>query len=254
MRSLLLVIIALVASAAAQQEWTPETQLDGGVSQVLQSIYIPPVHDSPFTAMVHTEWARPLAGGGSEILVNQRTVARDRDGRIYEERWLLVPKNGNVKSPMNVIQIYDANEHTGYDCFLLGRMHGRCELKDYSPSPHAEVAFRSGPLPNNMGYRTHEDLGIKDIEGIEIVGTRDTTVVNPGMMGNDQPMTFMREYWHSSKLGINLISIVSDPRYGKQTFTLTDISVTEVDPKYFQLPNGFAVDDERKLKTGTDTQ
>lgn len=74
------------------------------------------------------------------------------------------------------------------------------------------------------------------------------------MMGNDQPMTFMREYWHSSKLGINLISIVSDPLYGRQTFTLTDISVTEVDPKYFQLPNGFAVDDERKLKSGTDTQ
>jgi hypothetical protein len=49
MRSLVFVIIALAATAAAQQEWSPETQLDGGVSQVLQSIYIPPIktHPSP---------------------------------------------------------------------------------------------------------------------------------------------------------------------------------------------------------------
>jgi hypothetical protein len=251
MRSLLLVIFAFATAAAAQQDWSPETQLDGGVSQVLQSIYIPPIHDAPFTATVHTEWARPLAGGGSETAVNQRKVARDRDGRIYEERWFLVPKNSDVKSEMNVIQIYDANKHSGYDCFLFGRKHGKCELKDYSPSPHAEVALKTGPLPRNAGYRTHEDLGVKDIEGIETVGTRDTTVVNPGVMGNDQPMSFVREYWHSPKLGINLVSIVSDPRFGRQTFTLTDVSVTEVDPKYFQLPDGFVIDDQRTEKTDT---
>ena len=42
MRSLVFVIIALAATAAAQQEWSPETQLDGGVSQVLQKhLYSP---------------------------------------------------------------------------------------------------------------------------------------------------------------------------------------------------------------------
>ena len=151
MRSLVFVIIALAATAAAQQEWSPETQLDGGVSQVLQSIYIPPIHDSPFTATVHTEWARPLAGGGSETVVNQRKVARDRDGRIYEERWALVPKNSNVKSVMNAIQIYDANKHSGYDCFLLGRKKGQCELKDYSPSPHTDASSETGPFAEQHG-------------------------------------------------------------------------------------------------------
>jgi hypothetical protein len=47
---------------------------------------------------------------------------------------------------------------------------------------------------------------------------------------------------------------VSDPRFGRQTFTLTDVSVTEVDPKYFQLPDGFVIDDQRKEKTETETQ
>jgi hypothetical protein len=73
-------------------------------------------------------------------------------------------------------------------------------------------------------------------------------------MGNDQPMTFVREFWRSPKLGINLISIVSDPRFGKQTFTLADVSVTEVDPKYYQLPDGFTIDDQRKEKTEPDPQ
>jgi hypothetical protein len=254
MRSLALVIFILAAAAAAQQEWSPETQLDGGVSQVLQSIYIPPIHDAPFTATVHTEWARPLAGGGTETVVNERKVARDRDGRLYEERWLLVPKNGNIKSEMNVIQIYDPNQHTGYDCFLMGRRHGKCELKDYFPSPHADSVVKTGPLPRNTGYRTHEDLGIREIEGIETVGARDTTVVNPGVMGNDQPLTFMREYWHSQKLGINLISIVGDPRIGRQTFTLTEVTVTEVDPQYYQVPDGFVIEDQRKVKTDDTTQ
>ncbi len=248
MRPLGFLIIAMATTVAAQQEWTPETRLDGGVSQVLQSIYIPPLHDAPFTATVHTEWARPLAGGGSTSVVNQRKVARDRDGRIYEERWLLVPKSGNYKSEMNVIQIYDPNEHTGYDCFILGRKRNTCVLDSYFPVDRPEVVMKAGPLPNGFGFVTHEDLGIRDIEGVETVGARDTTTVKAGAMGNDQPMKFVREYWRSVRLGLNLISIVSDPRIGTQTFTLSNISVTEVDPKYFQFPEGFAIDDQRKEK------
>jgi hypothetical protein len=248
MKALGILIFAIAASAPAQQEWTPGTHLDGGVSQVLQSIYIPPLHNAPFTATVHTEWARPMAGGSSTVM-NQRKVARDRDGRIYEERWLLVPKNGNYKSEMNVIQIYDPNAHTGYDCFLMGRKHNTCVLDTYFPVERPEGVMKTGPLPRGMGIVTHEDLGIRDIEGVETVGTRDTTTVKAGAMGNDQPMTFVREYWRSTRLGVNLISIVSDPRIGTQTFKLSDISVTEVDPKYFQLPDGFAIDDQRKEKS-----
>jgi hypothetical protein len=248
MRLFGILFIAVAMFASAQQEWTPGAHQDGGVSQVLQSIYIPPLRNAPFTAVVHTEWVRPLAGGGSSTLVNQRTVARDRDGRIYEERWALVPKNTDVKSVMNVIQIYDPNEHTGYDCFILGRRHGVCDLGSYFPVERQEAIFRPGPLPGNAGNRTHEDLGKRDIDGVETIGTRDTTIVNAGAMGNDQPMKIVREFWHSPQLGINLISIVSDPRIGTQTFTLADIAVTEVDPKYFQLPDGFVVEDQRKKK------
>lgn len=248
MLRLALVLGVIVTSASAQEDWNPASHLDGGVTQVLQSVYIPPTHNAPFSAMVHTEWVRPMAGGGTSTLVNQRKVMRDRDGRIYEERWFLVPKGGNAKSRMNVIQIYDPNEHTGYDCFLIGPKKDVCQLFSYSGIDTQAPPLKPGPLPNDMGYRTHEELGTRTIEGIEVTGTRDTTVVKAGVMGNDQEMKIVREFWHSDKLGVNLLSILSDPRIGTETFTLSDISVTEVDPKYFQLPEGFSIDDRRTEK------
>jgi hypothetical protein len=248
MRKLALFLAVFATAALAQQEWSPESHLDGGVSQTLQSIYIPPIHDAPFAATVHTEWARPMAGGGTSTLVNSRRVMRDRDGRIYEERWALVPKIGDVKSVRNVIQIYDANEGTGYVCWLLGPKHGVCQLLNYTPSDSHEPPARPGRSLTGNGYSIHEDLGIKTIEGIEVLGSRDTRVVIAGAMGNDQEMKIVREYWHSPKLGVNLISILNDPRIGTETFTLSDIAVTEVDPKYFQLPEGFTVEDRRVQK------
>jgi hypothetical protein len=88
----ILVICATVAGAQTAQALhvqdgsaTTYTR-DGGVSEVLQSIYIPPLLNAPFSAIVHTEWMRPMTGGGNFTFVNQRRVARDSRGRIHEER------------------------------------------------------------------------------------------------------------------------------------------------------------------------
>jgi hypothetical protein len=56
-----------------------------------------------------------------------------------------------------------------------------------------------------------EDLGKTNIAGIDTVGTRETTTTEPGTMGNDQPLTYVSEYWHSDQLGINLLSIRTSP-------------------------------------------
>jgi hypothetical protein len=245
---------ALCAAAGAQTAEkhdggaTGVVTRDGGVNEVLQSIYIPPLLNAPFTATVHTDWTRPMMGGGTYSSVNKRQVARDSHGRIYEERWLLVPKGGDIESRMNVIQIADPNTHTLYNCFTLQTPH-RCDLLQFRET--AEMVYKpaigtTGPLANNMGFRTHEDLGTRTIEGVETNGTRDTTNYNAGVMGSDQPFTAHREFWHSPQLGINLYSEVVDPNVGKQTFTLTDVNLAEPDPKLFELPEGFTVVDNRK--------
>jgi hypothetical protein len=60
----------------------------------MESIVVCSKTQAPFTLMLDKEWVRPLGDGGSIILVNKRRIARDAAGRIYEERWFLVPKTG----------------------------------------------------------------------------------------------------------------------------------------------------------------
>ena len=224
------------------------TMRDGGVTEVLQSIYIPPLLNAPFTAVVHTQWIRPLPEGGTYTWVNQRRIARDSKGRIYEERWYLVPKDSDLKSRMNVIQIADPAAHTLYNCFTLVEPH-RCNLLRFSESSAAIYkpdAAPDGPLPDGKGYSTHEDLGQQTLAGVETAGTRDTTVFNTGVSGNDRPFSVTREFWFARSIGINLLSELSGPRIGKQIFTLSDVSLGEPDPALFELPEGFTVVDGRK--------
>jgi hypothetical protein len=89
-------IAALLIVSVPQLPAQGAPGFDGGVTETLQSIYIPPLVGAPFSAIVHTEWARPIPSGGSYTAVNQHRVARDGRGRIYEERWLLVPKDSGA--------------------------------------------------------------------------------------------------------------------------------------------------------------
>jgi hypothetical protein len=244
----LLLFACLTSSLRGQPTQTAAANSDGGVDRVLQSIYIPPLTNAPFTALVHTQWIRPLPDGGTYTLVNQRQVARDTAGRIYEERWLLVPKDGMMQSQMNVIQIADPASHTLYNCFTLNMPH-RCSLVDYSEtatSAYIPLTMVSGQLPNGNGFSVHENLGGQSFEGIDTRGTRDTVTYNEGVIGNDRPFSRVREFWFAPSLGINLKSEVSDPGFGKQIFTVTDIRTTEPDPKLFELPDGFVVVDHKK--------
>ena len=242
-------LLLLQPPALAQNAPPPFTPTsDGGVTEVLQSIYIPPLVNAPFTAIVHTEWIRPLPGGGSYTLVNQRRVARDSQGRIYEERWFLVPKDGKAKSQMYVVQIADPNARTLYTCFLLHQPHA-CILQKYAESPllsYTPPAARPAPPENPARTTTEENLGVQYIQGVYTTGTRVSTTIKTGVFGNDRPFVISREFWNAPSLGINLISKLSNPTVGQQTFTLSDLDLEEPDPSLFEVPAGFAVEDRRQ--------
>ena len=222
---------------------------DGGVSEVLQSIVVPPKAGAPFTLTLETEWVKTLYDGGTVTFVNKRRIARDASGRIYQERWALVPKNSdNVKSMMTVIQIADPNAHTLYNCFLVVKTN-TCELLNYTGSTskiYKPASPSTGPLSGEQGFAVHEDLGKQFIAGMETEGTHDATTYNPGAFGNDRNVTIEQEFWYSPQLGINLLSIRTDPRIGKQTFRVTSVIQSDPDPTLFELPAGFKVVDHRQ--------
>ncbi len=241
---------SLLCLAIPEQAQEPDSHVpghDGGVREVLESIAIPPVPHAPFTATLATEWIKYAADGGTVTLVNQRRIARDGQGRIYGERWWLVPKSGKVESTMNWIQLADPKQRTLYNCSTEKHI---CDLLVYDPADALSAMSprrgSSGPLANGDGNVVWEDLGTRNIAGIDTVGARETTTSNAGTMGNDQPLVSMSEYWHSEQLGINLLSIRTSPFFGKQTFTVTELTAAEPDSQLFELPAGFKINDQRK--------
>jgi len=218
---------------------------DGGAGGRMESIFVPPKAGAPFILTLATEWTRPMAGGGTFTLVNQRHIVRDSNGRIYQERWILVPKDGNVKSWMDVRQITDPEQHTWYNCITATKV---CDLYDYrltSQQKYEPAIGGSGALPKGNGFRQHEDLGMSSTQGVETHGYRETLTINPGVMGNDRPMVSTREFWWSPHLAINLLSIVETPQAGKQVFTVKEISTSEPDPAFFNVPEDYKVVDRR---------
>ena len=255
---MLLAAAGLPALPAMGQEPTPQSPQkevtilhthDGGVSEVLQSIVVPPKAGAPFTLTLETEWVKQLYDGGTTTFVNKRRIARDAAGRLYQERWALVPKNDSrVQSILTMIQISDPLAHTRHDCFMLEKKN-TCELVNYERSTstiYKPMSPATGPLDGEQGSAIHEDLGKRWIDGVETDGTHDTLIYNPGVFGNDRKMTVENEFWWSQQLGLNLLSIKIDPRIGKQTFTVTDLVQGDPDPSLFQLPAGFEVVDRRK--------
>lgn len=245
--SALLILADSVSRAQApQRQQQPPQQsqrwADGGTREVLISILIPSLPDAPFAATVRTEWIRQLPDGGSISLKNHRAIARDKAGRIFQERRILVPDDGKSESGISQIEISDPVLHRLFICVPQELV---CQLEVFSAPPFAP-APTAGATPNHPGGPTEENLGKQSVSGLETVGTRETTLIPTGQIGNNSPILMRREFWYSPQLGVNLISKREDPRFGVQNFEVTDIILGDPDSKLFEVPTGSKILDLRK--------
>ena len=81
-----------------------------------------------------------------------------------------------------------------------------------------------------------EDLGYQVVNGISAHGTRTTTTIPIGQIGNDRPINIVSEQWYSPDLQLLVKSVNNDPRYGENTYDLTDIVQAAQDPALFKIP------------------
>jgi hypothetical protein len=219
---------------------------DGGAREVLVSILIPSLPNAPFSAIVNTLWVRQLADGSSITLANHRAIARDKAGRIFQERRLLVPEDGKHESVVTQTEISDPVAHRLYICVPQQRV---CHLEEFTapafvpPPPIGNSDVVSGPRSV-----TREDLGMQSVDGVQALGTRQTTVIETGAVGNNAPITIRREFWYSPQLGVNLISKLQDPRFGDQTFEVSNIVLGDPDANLFQPPQNSRIIDLRKAE------
>lgn len=235
-----LVVPNSVSLAQSQQ---PQRVPDGGTREVLISILIPSLPNAPFAATVNTEWIRQLPDGSAITLKNHRAIARDAAGRIFQERRYLVPDDGKTKSGVSQIEISDPVAHELYICIPQERT---CQLEEFSPPESLPLTASGKPHMVQGASLDSEDLGKQSIGGLETVGTRETTIIPSGTIGNNSPLMSKRETWYSSQLAVNLISKRQDPLSGIQNFELSDITLGEPDAKLFKVPSGFRILDLRK--------
>jgi hypothetical protein len=231
-----------VVSAVAQTSGQIRNAQDGRVRQTLISISIPPLANAPFTATVRTEWTRHLEDGTTVTIKNRRTVARDSDGRIFQERRYLAPDGDEHPTAIRQLEFSDPSSHEEYICDPDGRV---CSLREYFESP-SMVPLVGGTPASGENDLKREDLGHKVVNGLDTVGTRDTTPIAVGVVGNDQPLAATREFWFSPQLGINLVENRVDPQSGTANFRVTDIQLGQPDSKMFKPPNDYSIVDARK--------
>jgi hypothetical protein len=239
--ALLVVSLLLACTFAAQESDEASRGPDGGTRYHVDGIKVLPVTGKPFSGRSTTEWTRNLADGTVVTTHLFALVARDSQGRIYRERRSFVPANTDEQSKLKEIILFDPAAHTRTTCTVAAR---RCTVTGY----YASTSFKpmpAGPFDNGRRSLSRESLGSDVIDGVNVVGTRETISINTDVVGNSQPLVTTREFWYSPDLEVNLSVTRKDPREGTQVIQVGDLSRSEPDPAMFKVPAGFVVENPR---------
>lgn len=92
----------------------------------------------------------------------------------------------------------------------------------------------------NPSART-EALGKQNIEGVEAEGTRSTVTIPAGKIGNELPIDIVSERWYSPELQVIVMTRHIDPRFGENSYKLTNINRSEPARELFEVPAGYTV-------------
>jgi len=232
------------------------------------------VTGAPYTAEATTESIQVLADGNRIV---RRTTARVyRDGKGRTRRETLGP-DGEIRSivisdpttgkSFAVDPGTNAVHSTGVATFVSsegGRVqtftlkessagtvkHQSIESKDEAKLKAAQQAHVSSVGPMTWVTAEHaskgaapkkEDLGQRVIEGLTAKGTRTTTEIAAGAIGNELPITVTSEEWVSVDLQVLVRTRHADPRTGETTYQLTGVVRGEPSPSLFEPPAGVTV-------------
>ena len=92
-----------------------------------------------------------------------------------------------------------------------------------------------------------EDLGVQNIEGVMAAGSRTTTTIPAGQIGNAQDIRIISEQWFSDELQALVMTRHSDPRSGETIYRLRNILRAEPDQNLFSVPADYTIQ-ERAIR------
>lgn len=225
--------VVLVTGAGAQMQHAP----DGGTREMIQSIDVPQKAGAPFKAQVVTAWKRRLEDGTETTIYNRRTIARDSQGRVFQERRFFAP-DGNTRATM--VSEMDYLDPTMKERTVCTTRDRRCMVyhRSFIPSEETPELPATQTFPNGVKV-TRENLGSNTIDGVQVTGTRE--ISTSPRFGDQEPT--IKEIWYSQRLGVNLVVKRFEPRGGAEDFTVEQIDQTEPSAALFQPPRGYQMVD-----------
>jgi hypothetical protein len=220
----------------------------GSSSGQVAHIGSPQANNVPYTLTSTTTIVQTLANGTTITRTFTQKMARDSEGRTYSEtqQTLHVRADGQPIDLVSYI-VFDPVARTRIS------WENRTKIANFTHMPAPETmqdrtqpmqvpdgdAARQPQVGRPTEQQTSEDLGVRNIAGIEAKGTRNTGIIPAGDQGNDRPLTIVRENWMSTQYNIPLLTITNDPRMGKRTDEVTEFQPGEPDPALFQIPKGY---------------
>ena len=229
-----------------------------------------PIKGAPFCATVSTEHTQHLSDGNRIHTSEASQLCRDSEGRTRREAELNLLGAAPQASASKMITIVDPV--AGYRYLLdtgsktAQRMKIGGEGDPVAPGPpgkgeHVMVIQRDGGAGANVFYNkvitkksddessdsaNTENLGDQTFEGVHATGTRVTTTIPAGKMGNDKPITVTSERWYSPELKIAVMTKHDDPWAGELTTEFKNVSTSEPDSSLFTVPGDYKVIDDKE--------
>lgn len=232
-----------MAVTAPAQDSGPAHAPDFRAPQLIAPLYFAPTPNAPFSAIARTTWVRTLPDGSTVTHENARVVARDGDGRVFQERrtFVPVPNPKNLQSIAHATQYDDPVAHVTYRCSPQARICNEFGLVVYQAQERP-----AGLQPDGTTYLTRENLGTDTFAGLDVVRTRETFTFYRASIGNTQTILRVVDYWYSPALGVNVKVVRHDPRDGDQTLWLSDLVQTAPEDSWFHVPGDYRIIDHRQ--------
>lgn len=216
-----------------------------------QKIEVNTVTGAPYSADVVSETIQTLSDGNRIVKRTTGTVARDAAGRVRREE---TRADGTVDISIHdpvarTVTTLDVARKTarvspGIGRYTFKSFNGNVLLYSLSldrlksaPAGGRGVGAKSTPAASDD--TVEESLPERTVEGVRVTGTRKTTTIPAGEVGNEKPIRVVTEEWTSPDLQVLVLTDFNDPRTVRTTYKLTNIRRDHPDASLFLVPEGY---------------
>jgi len=280
--TLLAAVGMLALAAAAQDPDAAVRQMKANVEKLVAEAKVigfggamgATVKGVPYSAVEVNESTQVLADGTRIHNELQTNVWRDSEGRVRRETpdqvtiwdpvanvsYFLNTKNQKgQKGTMNRVFAMRTSKDGEQLAQSTVTMKIEGQPEDSIPAEYAPKLFLYDPAgmkaeaelkaqklaKKQKDSGNTESLGQQTIEGLPAEGTRTTTTLEAGTIGNDRPIQIVSERWYSPELQTVVMTRHNDPRTGEEIFRLTNVSRSEPPASLFQVPAGYQIQGQK---------